>query len=54
LQDVAATAIVYEKALIMGKGTRMNFGESEKFNSNEIKKNNQKDIDALKSWYPFR
>ena len=26
LQDVAAAAIVYEKALIMGKGTQMNFG----------------------------
>jgi ornithine cyclodeaminase/alanine dehydrogenase len=54
LQDVAAAAIVYEKALTSGIGTNMNFAEQENndINSKGLKKN-QKDIDALKSFFPF-
>jgi ornithine cyclodeaminase/alanine dehydrogenase len=51
LQDVAAAAIVYEKALATGNGIRINFSELE--NPDETKKNNRK-INALKWWYPFR
>ena len=53
LQDVAAAAIVYEKALARKIGTKLNFSELPGSNS-ESSKNNSNDINALKSWYPFR
>ena len=54
LQDVAAAAIVYEKAVLKGIGLRMNFAEQESANDLVGLKNNQRDIAALKSWFPFR
>jgi len=53
LQDVAAAAIVYEKAMARKIGTKLNFSELPGSNS-ESSKNNSNDINALKSWYPFR
>ncbi|HEV8285970.1 MAG TPA: ornithine cyclodeaminase family protein [Chitinophagaceae bacterium] len=55
LQDVAAASIVYEKALIKKMGTKLNFSEQENIeHSSETVKNNKRNIDALKSWFPFR
>jgi ornithine cyclodeaminase/alanine dehydrogenase-like protein (mu-crystallin family) len=49
LQDVAAAAIVYEKAIEKGMGTILNFsdtgGNSQNFHT---------DLKALRSWFPFR
>jgi alanine dehydrogenase len=55
LQDVAAASIVYEKALANGIGIKLNFAEQEIINlKDEDLKKNQRDIDVLKSWFPFR
>ena len=54
LQDVAAASIVYEKALAGGAGIKIIFSEEENNNNSEVLKNVQKDIAALKAWFPFR
>jgi alanine dehydrogenase len=55
LQDVAAASIVYEKALANGTGTMLNFSDQENNNLNsERLKKNQRNIEVLKSWFPFR
>jgi alanine dehydrogenase len=54
LQDVAAAAIVYEKALASNIGTKLNFSEQDDSVYNFENLKNQKNIDTLKSWYPFR
>jgi len=55
LQDVVSAAIVYEKALVNGIGTRLNFSEQENdvLNS-EILEKNRRDTSVLKSFFPFR
>ena len=55
LQDVAAASIVYEKAQAGKIGTKLNFSEQlNNANSFEGLKKMKKDIDTLKSWFPFR
>ncbi len=55
LQDVAAAAIVYEKALNEGIGININFTEQESRKENsEFFKRNQKAISILSSFFPFR
>lgn len=49
LQDVAAAAIVYEKAIAKGMGTTLNFADA----GNDFGKN-KRDINVLRSWFPFR
>jgi len=53
LQDVAAGAIVYEKALKNGTGIKLNFND-EKNSGEEIQSRNNRDIAALRGFYPFR
>jgi len=47
LQDVAAAAIVYEKAMTKGMGKALNFAET-------ASANHMAEIKVLRSWYPFR
>lgn len=47
LQDVAAAAIVYEKAIAKGAGKKLNFSG---LNTNR----NKRDLNALKLWFPFK
>jgi len=47
LQDVAAAAIVYEKALAKGIARTLDFGSSKPGNY-------EREINALRSWFPFR
>ncbi len=55
LQDVAAAAIVYEKAITSEIGVNINFAEQESSDKNsEILKKNQKAISVLSSFFPFR
>ena len=53
LQDVAAAAIVYERALKNGIGMRLNFAKQKK-SETEIIKKNQQAIAALSCFFPFR
>jgi ornithine cyclodeaminase/alanine dehydrogenase-like protein (mu-crystallin family) len=46
LQDVASATIIYEKAMASGAGKILDFSDS--------KERNEKNIDTLKSWFPFR
>jgi ornithine cyclodeaminase/alanine dehydrogenase-like protein (mu-crystallin family) len=48
LQDVAAAAIVYEKAIAKGIGKTMNFSDA------GYDSRNKRDASALRSWFPFR
>ena len=52
LQDVAAAAIVYEKAIAKGIGTRLNF--SRQGVDLDISKKNERPISALRRWFPFK
>lgn len=52
LQDVAAAAIVYERALKQRIGTGLNFGEQKE--SREGIQKNQRALAALSAFYPFR
>ena len=54
LQDAAAAAIVYEKALARQIGTRFSFDESpnKSFRGESLK--NKRHINVLRSWFPFR
>jgi len=52
LQDVAAAAIVYEKAMTKGMGIKMNFAETTK--SSDISVKNQKTISSLMGFFPFK
>lgn len=54
LQDVAAAAIVYEKALLSGICSSMNFADQTTIEQLRTLKQNQKDLAALSSFYPFR
>ncbi|MDP4261688.1 MAG: ornithine cyclodeaminase family protein [Bacteroidota bacterium] len=55
LQDVAAAAIVYEKALERGIGIKLNFNEEKKSDAGmERLKKNQEAIAALTRFFPFR
>lgn len=54
LQDVAAAAIVYEKAIANHIGIKLNFSEVKANSKSETIKKNQKDIKTLQSWYPFK
>lgn len=54
LQDVAAAAIVYEKAIANGMGNKMNFSEQQSNSLPGILKKNERDINALRRWFPFR
>jgi alanine dehydrogenase len=51
LQDVAAAAIVYEKAITGSIGPRLNFSQKE--NNDQNSKHLAKQIAALKLFYPF-
>ena len=51
LQDVAAASIVYEKAMAKGMGNNFDFSSLAAGNNNG---KNKKDMDALRSWFPFR
>jgi len=53
LQDVAAAAIVYEKALAKGIGSKLNFSRQGSVNPGNLKRS-ERDIEALKWWYPFK
>lgn len=54
LQDVAAAAIVYEKALSRGIGMKMDFAETGHSDMNAQALRNQRDISILSAFYPFR
>ena len=54
LQDVAAAAIVYEKALVSGIGMKMDFAEEGNSDQNSQALKNQRDISALSLFFPFR
>jgi ornithine cyclodeaminase/alanine dehydrogenase-like protein (mu-crystallin family) len=54
LQDVAAAAIVYERALKNARGTRLDFGGQNKKNHAEIFGQNERAIAALSAFFPFR
>ena len=54
LQDVAAAAIVYEKALAGGIGMKMDFAEDGNSDLNSQALKNQRDISILSAFYPFR
>ena len=51
LQDVAAAAIVYEKALQAGAGIQLDIASA---GHTAAFRNNQKDITSLSSFFPFR
>lgn len=51
LQDVAAAAIVYEKAVANGIGERFHFSG---INVYDEKKKSDRKINSLRYWYPFR
>jgi len=53
-QDVAAGAIVYEKALKKGKGIKLNFNEEMNCGAEKIESKMKRDIAALRWFYPFR
>jgi ornithine cyclodeaminase/alanine dehydrogenase-like protein (mu-crystallin family) len=53
LQDAVAAAIVYERALKNGKGIKLNL-RAENDREGQIQMKNQRDIDALSGFYPFR
>jgi len=54
LQDVAAAAIVYEKAIAGGIGNKLDFSEQHSnYPANTLKKN-ERDIKALRWWLPFK
>jgi len=55
LQDVAAAAIVFEKALAGRIGMNIDFGEEKSgYDNSEVLKRNQKAISVLSSFFPFR
>lgn len=54
LQDVAAAAIVYEKALAGGIGMKMDFAETGNNNLNAQALKNKRDASILSLFYPFR
>ena len=54
LQDVAAAAIVYEKAIANNIGIKINFSELNANSRSEAITKNQKDINALRWWFPFK
>ena len=54
LQDVAAAAIVYEKAIANSTGIKINFSELNSNSKSEAITKNQKDINALRWWFPFK
>jgi ornithine cyclodeaminase/alanine dehydrogenase-like protein (mu-crystallin family) len=54
LQDVAAAAIVFEKALMNGRGSKLNFSGDYPIDDRRIEKENEKYTRALRGWYPFR
>ncbi len=54
LQDAAAAAIVYEKAIASGIGNKLNFFEQEPGQHSDALKKNERDIKVLRWWYPFK
>ena len=54
LQDVAAAAIVYEKAIATGIGVRLDLSGENVIRNDDIVKERERDIKALRSWFPFR
>ena len=54
LQDVAAATIVYEKAMEKKVGAIVNFSGQEAHDQGFRSSNDQKNIDTLKLWSPFR
>jgi alanine dehydrogenase len=54
LQDVAAAAIVYEKAITSGIGNKLNFSEQTSTQHSDDFKKNERDIKALRWWFPFK
>jgi alanine dehydrogenase len=54
LQDVAAAAIVYEKAIAKNIGSLLNFSEMQTNNNSEVLKKNEKYIKDLRWWFPFK
>jgi len=54
LQDAAAAAIVYEKAVVKQMGRTFSFDESSKNAFNSERLENKRQINVLRSWFPFR
>jgi alanine dehydrogenase len=54
LQDVAAAAIVYEKAIATGLGRNLNFSEQHTTSDSNRLKKNETDINVLRQWFPFK
>ena len=54
LQDVAAAAIVYEKAVAGNIGNKLNFSEQASGQHSDALKKNERDIRALRRWFPFK
>lgn len=54
LQDVAAAAIVYEKAIGKVSGRKMNFSELSTARKPDAIKKTQGYVKALRSWFPFK
>ncbi|HLG38935.1 MAG TPA: ornithine cyclodeaminase family protein [Chitinophagaceae bacterium] len=54
LQDVAAAVIVYEKAVASGIANRSNFSNQDSTSDADAFKKNERDIRALRWWFPFK
>jgi alanine dehydrogenase len=54
LQDVAAATIVYEKAVANNIGDQLNFSEQRTSHQPGVSKKNERDIRALRWWFPFK
>ena len=54
LQDVAAAAIVYEKAIALHKGNKIDFSSQASTHGATIAKTNEGHIKALRRWFPFK
>lgn len=54
LQDVAAAAIVYERAVANGIGNKLIFFEQQSTQHFDALKKNERDIKTLRWWFPFK
>jgi ornithine cyclodeaminase/alanine dehydrogenase-like protein (mu-crystallin family) len=54
LQDVAAAAIVYEKAISKGMGHLMDFFQQQSMKEPVDRSTSKTEVKALRSWFPFR
>jgi alanine dehydrogenase len=54
LQDVAAAAIVYEKAVGNNIGNKLDFSKQHSALHSDVLKKNERDIKSLRRWFPFK